>query len=233
LNPSDPHGQRPARKPVLGAPLVSVLTVLTVVSGLIDAISYLGLGHVFTANMTGNVVIIAFAMAGAPGFSLLASSASLCGFVTGAVAAGRLELALRQRPRHHWVRTALAAEAVLVLAASAVAFSVPSGARYWVIVLTAVAMGMRNGTVRKLAVPDMTTTVLTLTVTGLAFDSSLAGGTNPHVGRRVTAVLAMLAGGVVGALLVLHHGLGWPLLVSAVIVSAAAVALEPDRDSAA
>nr|WP_245687478.1 YoaK family protein [Peterkaempfera griseoplana] len=208
----------------------AVLTTLTVVTGLIDAISYLGLGHVFTANMTGNVVIIGFATAGAPGFSLPASLASLCAFFGGAVASGRLALALRQRPRHQWVRWALSVEAVLLLAASAVAFAVPSGARYWLIVLTAVAMGMRNGTVRKLAVPDLTTTVLTLTVTGLASDSSLAGGTNPRAVRRVAAVLAMLAGAVVGAWLVLRHGLGWPLLLSAVSVAAAAVAVQRTPD---
>ncbi|WP_377273051.1 YoaK family protein [Peterkaempfera sp. SMS 1(5)a] len=231
MDRGNPGGQGPGEKQVRGVPLPAVLTVLTAVSGLIDAISYLGLGHVFTANMTGNVVIIAFAVAGAPGFSLVASVVSLGAFVTGAIAAGRLSLAMGRRPRHQWVRAALVVEAVLLLAASAVAFAVPSGARYWLIVLTAVAMGMRNGTVRKLAIPDLTTTVLTLTVTGLAFDSSLAGGTNPRVGRRTGAVVAMLAGGVVGALLVLHHGLGWPLLVSAVVVAAMAMALQRTPDS--
>nr|WP_229866366.1 YoaK family protein [Streptomyces spinoverrucosus] len=201
------------------------LTALTVVTGLVDAISYLGLGHVFTANMTGNVVIIAFAAAGAPGFSLLASLVSLAAFLGGAVVAGRLELTMRQYPRrrHRWVCICVAVEAVLLLAAAAVAFAAPHQARYPLIVLTAVAMGIRNGTVRKLAIPDMTTTVLTLTVTGLAFDSSLAGGTNPRAARRITAVLAMLAGALSGAWLVLHHGLGLPLLISA--VSAAATAL--------
>src|SRR5580704_12648879 len=50
-------------------PLVLSLATLTVVSGVVDAVSYFGLGHVFTANMTGNVVLIGFALAGAPGFS--------------------------------------------------------------------------------------------------------------------------------------------------------------------
>lgn len=230
MNAGTPGRRHPGHRPVRGAPLPAVLTVLTAVSGLIDAISYLGLGHVFTANMTGNVVIIAFAVAGAPGFSVPASVVSLGAFITGAVVAGRLALAFGQRPPHHWVRTALAVEAVLLLAGSAVAFAAPAP-RYWLIVLTAVAMGVRNGTVRKLAIPDLTTTVLTLTVTGLAFDSSLAGGTNPRLGRRVGAVLAMLVGGVVGALLVLHHALGWPLLVAAASVVAAAAAVRPAPDS--
>jgi hypothetical protein len=45
------------------------LLVLTAVSGIVDAISFLGLGHVFTANMTGNVAFLAFAVAGIPGVS--------------------------------------------------------------------------------------------------------------------------------------------------------------------
>jgi uncharacterized membrane protein YoaK (UPF0700 family) len=45
-------------------PLLMALMALTAVSGLVDAVSYLGLGHVFTANMTGNVVVLGFAAAG-------------------------------------------------------------------------------------------------------------------------------------------------------------------------
>jgi len=68
--------------------LLLSLTMLTVVSGLVDAVSYLGLGHVFTANMTGNVVLLGFAAAGAPGFSVAASLVSLGSFLVGAAAAG-------------------------------------------------------------------------------------------------------------------------------------------------
>ncbi|MFE7314044.1 YoaK family protein [Streptomyces sp. NPDC057555] len=208
--------------------LLSVLTVLTMVTGLVDAISYLGLGHVFTANMTGNVVIIAFALVGATGFSVSASLLSLAAFAVGAVAAGRLELALRRRPRHHWLRTCLGVEALLLGAATAVAFTASSGIRYSVIALTAVAMGMRNGTVRKLGVPDMTTTVLTLTVTGLAFDSPLAGGTNLRAPRRITTVVVLLLGAMLGGWLVLQHDLGWPLLISALSVAVTAAVVRPD-----
>lgn len=225
MNSSTSGSHDPRHALVHGDRLSVVLTVLTVVTGLVDAISYVGLGHVFTANMTGNIVIIAFAAAGAPGFSLLACLVSLAAFLGGAVVAGRLELALRRRPQHRWVSTALAAEAVLLLAAAVVAFAVPDDARYPLIVLTALAMGLRNGTVRKLAIPDMTTTVLTLTVTGLAADSSLAGGTNPRAARRITAVLAILTGALLGAWLVLHHGLGSPLLICGASVAVAALVL--------
>ena len=67
--------------------LLRTLTALTMVSGLVDAVSYLGLGRVFTANMTGNVVVLGFAAAGAPGFSFLANFLSLGAFLVGAVVA--------------------------------------------------------------------------------------------------------------------------------------------------
>jgi uncharacterized membrane protein YoaK (UPF0700 family) len=222
---STPDSRGPGRTLAHGDRLTVSLTALTVVTGLIDAISYLGLGHVFTANMTGNVVIIAFAAAGASGFSLAASLVSLAAFCGGAVVAGRLNLALRELPLRRWLCLSLILEAVLLLSAAAVAFAAPHQARYPLIILTAVAMGIRNGTVRRLAVPDMTTTVLTLTVTGLAFDSSPAGGDNRRAGRRVTAVLAVLLGALLGAWLVLHHGLAWPLLLSGSGVMATALVL--------
>jgi len=78
-------------------------------------------------------------------------------------------------------------------------------------------MGLRNATVRRLAVPDLTTTVLTLTLAGLGADSSLAGGDNPRFARRVASVAAMLAGAVAGAILVLSVGVAWPLAVSGAI----------------
>jgi uncharacterized membrane protein YoaK (UPF0700 family) len=140
-----------------------------------------------------------------------------------------LEIAMHPRPRHQWARTAFIGEAVLLAVATIIAFAVPVGASYALIAVMALAMGLRNGTVRKLAVPDMTTTVLTMTLTGLASDSSLAGGTNPRARRRISAVLAMLVGALLGAWLVLHHGLGWPLLVSTVVVAASALGVRAER----
>ena len=66
----------------------------------------------------------------------------------------------------------------------------------------AAAMGIRTAVVRHLAIPDMTTTVLTLTLAGIAADSSLAGGKNPRLGRRLLSVLCMLTGAGAGALLI-------------------------------
>ena len=87
---------------------------------------------------------------------------------------------------------------------------------YLVIALTAVAMGLRNSVVRKLAVPDLTTTVLTLTIAGLAADSSLAGGDNPRWQRRGAAILAILCGAAAGASMV-HYSVAVPLVVCGLI----------------
>jgi uncharacterized membrane protein YoaK (UPF0700 family) len=205
--------------------LLRTLVVLTLISGLVDAVSYLGLGHVFTANMTGNVVILGFAAAGAAGFSALASLASLGSFLLGAVCAGRIATVIHDRGR--LLLLAMTAEAGFVAAAAAIAFSasrISAGwPRYSVIAVLAFGMGIRNATVRRIAVPDMTTTVLTMTLTGLAADSSLAGGTNQGAGRRTASVAAMLAGAVAGAAMYLHGRAGWPLLAAAVIVAATAL----------
>jgi uncharacterized membrane protein YoaK (UPF0700 family) len=119
------------------------------------------------------------------------------------------------------------AEGGLLIAAAAAALGLKvgssSGALYPVIALTAVAMGLRNATIRHLAVPGLTTTVLTHTLTGLAADSSLVGGANPDPVRRVGAVVAMVAGAAAGAAMVLHlpQPLVWPLVVAAALAVAA------------
>jgi uncharacterized membrane protein YoaK (UPF0700 family) len=195
-------------------PLPPLLLVLTVVTGLVDATSYLKLGHVFVANMTGNVVFLGFALAGAAGVSIPASLVALAGFLIGSLAGGRLG-SLRAAHRGHLLRDALALEIVLVAAAlgaaAAASGNLGGGARYPVIVLLAVAMGIQNATARRLAVPDMTTTVLTLTLTGVAADSALGGGGGSRAGRRVLSVSAMLVGALIGALMVLHVGAASPL----------------------
>ena len=214
--------------------LARALLVLTASTGLIDAVSYLALGHVFTANMTGNVVFLAFAVAGAPGLSIPRSAVSLGAFLAGAVAGGRLAARLGSDSQHRSVAAAFGAEAVLLLCAALTA-AVGTGsalfALYGIIVLTALAMGVRNATVRKIALPDLTTTVLTLTLTGLAADSALAGGANPRAGRRVASVLSMFLGAAVGALLVRHSVL-LPLLVSGVVSCACAIAVALTRRDA-
>lgn len=207
-------------------PLLAALMVLTLVSGLVDALSYLGLGHVFTANMTGNVVVLGFAAAGAPGFSVTATLTSLGVFLVGAVVSGRL--AGRISGRASLLITTMVVEAVLLSAAAFIAFMPGTTAsgwpRYTVIAILALAMGMRNAAIRRLGVRDLTTTVLTQTLTGLAADSRLAGGTDTRAGRRAGSVVAMLAGAALGALMFLQVDAALPLLVAAVLSAGTAVA---------
>jgi uncharacterized membrane protein YoaK (UPF0700 family) len=126
-------------------------------------------------------------------------------------------------PRRQWLVRAVLAEATLLLIAAATGWGlgvVSTGTGPFVVIgLTAVGMGLRNATIRHLAEPDMTTTVLTLTLTGLAADSSLAGGTNPRPVRRAGGVAAMLVGAAIGAAMILHldRPLVWPLVLAAAV----------------
>ncbi|GAB7184660.1 YoaK family protein [Kitasatospora sp. Ki12] len=204
-------------------PLPPLMLLLTVTTGVVDAVSYLGLGHVFVANMTGNVVFLGFALAGAPGLSATASLVSLAAFLTGALAGGRLGSRLAAH-RGRLLVAATGAQTVLTAGAAVTAAIADGGADYALIVLLGLAMGLQNAVVRRLAVPDLTTTVLTLTLTGLAADSTPAGGAAPRPGRRILSALAMLLGGLAGAALVLSGPLAAALALAALLLLATAVA---------
>jgi uncharacterized membrane protein YoaK (UPF0700 family) len=201
-------------------PLPLLLIVLTVVTGLVDAVSYLKLGHVFVANMTGNVLFLGFAAADVTQFSVAVSLVAIGSFLLGALAAGRLGSSTGQH-RGRFLALATYAQVSVVGAAFVVslASSDVSGGilAYALVVLLAFAMGLQNAAARRLGVPDLTTTVLTQTVTGLAADSHFAGGANPNIGRRLLAIVAMFIGASLGAVLTLH--------VSASAALAVAVAL--------
>ncbi len=186
-------------------PLTRALLVLTFTTGLVDAVSYLRLGRVFTANMTGNVVLLGFGVAGGQGLPVLAPVLSLIAFLVGSLLAGLLV----KRSGSHLATLAgraLALEFVLLGVASVVAAAayVRPGdtAAYVLIVLLACAMGFRSIVVRRHGVPDLSTVVLTMTLGALAAQSSLAGGSGAGSVRRLSAVLAMFAGALIGALLV-------------------------------
>jgi len=177
---------------------------LTAVTGLVDAVSYLRLGRVFVANMTGNVVFLGFTVNPHSGLSPLPSVTALGGFLIGALAGGRVGFRWSGRPRA-WLVAAFGFEAaiiafVAVLFGSGVGVGHGDG-RYVAIAALAGALGIQNSTVRHLSAPDLTTTVLTLTLTGLAADSFLAGGPGARPHRRLGSVVLMLAGAAVGAAL--------------------------------
>jgi uncharacterized membrane protein YoaK (UPF0700 family) len=194
----------------------AALALLTFVTGVVDAASILGLGHVFTANMTGNVVFLGFALAGEGQAWGLASIWALGSFLLGATIGGALALRVGS------LRRALGVVALLLTVAAALGWirrdvDTPDAA---LIVLLATSMGFQNATVRRLGVADMSTTVVTLTLAGLAADSPLAGGRNPHIGRRVLSLVAMLAGAAFGAWL-FRHALRWTLVAAAAAATGA------------
>jgi uncharacterized membrane protein YoaK (UPF0700 family) len=210
--------------------------VLTGATGLIDAASYLGLGHVFVANMTGNVVLLGFALSGAAGLSIAASAAAMAGFFVGAAAGGRWAVAASRRAKR-WLSSVSVAQTVLVGVAALTTATGLLHAEGWsrlaLVALLGVAMGLQNATARRLAIPDLTTTVLTQTLTGLAADSSIAGGSSPRRMRRMSAALAMLVGALIGGWLTLHAGLPTALTVCAAtfaLITVGLAAVVPDSE---
>lgn len=216
--------------------LPCLLLLLSATTGLVDAASVLGLGKVFTANMTGNVVFLGFAAAGAPGFKVIPSVLALAAFMAGAWGAGHLARAHVERALGRWLMRAALAEAGLLWVAALIALDIdvaaqaPRAGVMSVIALTGFAMGLRNATVRQLKVPDLTTTVLTLTITGIAADQS--HGKTPNFARRAGAVLSIFAGAAVGALLLMHGGLALPLALAGAIVLGATVVFLRDPAAA-
>jgi len=212
-------------------PLPPMLVAMTLVTGLIDAFSYLVLGHVFVANMTGNVVFLAFASAGAPGFSIAASLVALGSFVIGSLLGGLIGSRLEQH-RGHLLTLSAALQALLfgvsVVLAVLGGNSIPvtAGYEYGLIIVLGIAMGLQNATARKLAVPDLTTTVLTLTIVGIMADSRLVDGRGSKAGRRLLPVAAMLIGGFIGARFILHGSVIAPLVLALIITAVIAVSAQ-------
>jgi len=202
-------------------PLPTLLVLLTIITGFVDAVTYLQFGHVFVANMTGNVVFLGFAVAGAQGISIGGSLVALAAFLVGALLGG----VLGQRFAHH--RGYLLAwssllKVLLLLIATVVAAL--GASPYGIIPELGITMGIQNAMTRKLAIPDLTTTVLTMTLTGIAADSSLAGGHNVRLGRRILSVIVMFVGALAGGAIVLRLGVVPALAVASAIMATVSVA---------
>ncbi|MGT2425466.1 YoaK family protein [Amnibacterium kyonggiense] len=186
---------------------LGLMLTLTFSTGVVDAIGYLGLDKVFTANMTGNVVILAMGLTGQDGLPIVGPVVALAGFVIGAGVAGRL---LRGVPkgwhRRDTVVLSLVA-ALLLVALIPTAFITATPARpelgLPVTALLAVAMGMQAGTARHVGVVDVTTVVITSTLAALAFDSRLGRSTGQTWFRRLAAVVLLALGALSGAALLL------------------------------
>jgi uncharacterized membrane protein YoaK (UPF0700 family) len=183
-------------------------------------VSFLRLGHVFVANMTGNVVLLGFAIAGAQDISIAGSLLAIFAFMAGALVGGRLSRRHTESGAHLLAVTTIV-KIFLMLGAAALAwfFGIGTFVAYTIIVILATSMGLQNAVARSLGVPDITTTVVTQTLTGIAMDSTLAGGNNVRWRRRVASVGIMFIGALIGALLIFRLGVASALLAAALILT--------------
>ncbi len=200
--------------------LMPLLFGLTFISGLVDAVSFLRLGHTFVANMTGNLVLLAFAIGGAKGISITGSLTAIAAFMVGGIIGGRLNRRHGENGAHLLSVTTFV-KIFLMLGAAAIAwlFGYEGVIAYVITAVLAISMGLQNAVVRGIGVADITTTVVTQTIIGIAMDSTLAGGTNTRWRRRVTAVVVMFAGALIGAVIVLRLGVPAALLAAALTLA--------------
>ena len=206
-------------------PLVLLLYVMTFTSGLVDAVSILGLNGVFTSLMTGNTVLIGLSLGGgAEVYSAFRSSLAIASLLVGAVLAGRWAKSRMDASRRAWLLPVAFVESGLLLAAAATGHfmsnaNVPTdNAILVMIALTAMAMGLRSATIQRLSVADLKATVLTLTLTGLAADSPLGGNRSQNVYRRIASIVLLCCGAILGASLYNNYGVPTTLIVMAAIV---------------
>jgi uncharacterized membrane protein YoaK (UPF0700 family) len=209
------------------------LVVLTASTGVVDAVSYLALDRVFTGNMTGNVLFIGFSLAGVDGVPLLNNLVALLGFLVGALACARIirgHTHASRLPSVNLVLLAVSATVAGVLGAVWLAAgSLPEGALLAVTALLAVVMGAQAAGVRAAGINDITTIVVTSTLANLAIESRLAGGRGDRWRRRLVAVIAMGAGGALGALIIRFTGGAEALVFAALVMLVGLLLLDRAR----
>ena len=183
---------------------VLALLLLTFATGLIDAVSVLVLGHVFVANMTGNVIFLGFWLVPHSGVDLTAAVVAFISFVLGAVIGGRFARHLDREVRV-WITAALGTEGLALMALAVLAgagvLSYQGTGRLILIAGLAAVFGAQNVAARQFGVGELSTTVLTATIVGIGSDSRLAGGRGEREKLRFSVVLTMCGGAVVGATL--------------------------------
>ena len=208
-------------------PLPAMLLALTVLAGVVDAVSILALDRVFVSSMTGNLVFIGIGLAGVPGFSVTSPAVSLGAFVLG-VLAGAWICRRSGGHRGRALRNVVVYKAVLATPVTVVVIVVGdtlgAGVRTAVIVLLAGSMGAQLALIRYLKVPDLLTVVLTLTMTGVLTERG-GGRRDPKVVRRGLALVAFTVGVLAGALLVRLVSVGAALALGLVIIIAVGVAV--------
>jgi uncharacterized membrane protein YoaK (UPF0700 family) len=179
-----------------------LMMALTFSTGIIDAVGYLGLDRVFTGNMTGNVVILGMALLGADGLPIVGPVVALAGFVVGAVVAGRVLRGVPSGGASRSTALFIAVGALVLTIAVCLSFAGDPLEQWIQLAVTGglgFAMGIQAATARHIAVKDVTTVVVTSTLTGLAADSRLGGNTGQPWKRRLGAVVLICSGAALGA----------------------------------
>ena len=190
--------------PVSERRTVVALLLLTFATGLVDAVSVLFLGHVFVANMTGNVIFLGFWFVPHSGVDMTAAVVAFASFLVGSIIGGRFARLL-DRDVRAWLTLAIGAEVAMLTLMSALAgagvLQYHGNGRLILIAGLAVTFGSQAATARQFGIQELSTTVLTSTIVGLGADSRLAGGTGTREGLRFRVVFTMLAGAAAGATL--------------------------------
>jgi uncharacterized membrane protein YoaK (UPF0700 family) len=205
---------------------VAALLVLTGVTGLVDTFTFLGLGHVFVANMTGNIIFLGLSLHPGAQVEAVTPAVAIAGFVIGAILGGAAARLLFDRPRR-WLCTAFAIQAgMLATVAALVASDVLDLSGPWrplTVGVLAFPPGLQAGTAHRLGMAGLTTTVLTMTLAGVTSDS-IFGWHAAKPGRRLGSIAAMLCGAVAGAVL-LTVSVTLVLTVAAILVALVTLAL--------
>jgi uncharacterized membrane protein YoaK (UPF0700 family) len=226
----------PVVSPVSERLTVVCLLLLTFATGIVDAVSVLALGHIFVANMTGNVIFLGFWFVPHSGIDLTAAIVAFVSFLAGTVLGGRFARHIDNEVRL-WLTVALGAEVVVLLTLSILAgagvLNYHDNTKLILTAGLAVTFGSQNATARLFGIQELSTTVLTSTIVGLGFDSRLAGGTGQREKLRYTVVVTMCAGAVAGATITRFTVAPAIALAAAVVaVSAAIFRFGPHRQDA-
>ncbi|TDC84612.1 YoaK family protein [Actinomadura sp. 7K507] len=202
-------------------PLPVFLIMLTAITGLVDAVTYLAFGNVFVANMTGNVIFLGLRLGGSGEASgvLVATTVSGVFFCVGAALGGRTALT---RVMHRGLLLSVgAAVQACGLGAAALLVTVaghsPAFERWTLIPLLATAMGWQVSLALRLAVPGFRTVVITTAMASLVAERSQS---RRQAAQRALSVAALLLGAMTGALLIRHLGVATALWTGAAVLAA-------------
>lgn len=231
--PASPAPSTAGPDPEVQPRTLRALILLTLIAGMIDAVTFLGLDQVFAANMTGNLVLLGLGVAGTPTLSIAGPAVALGAFLLGAGLIGRVER--RDQSRHYYVVRLVRVELAVVTSAAllAIGFDIDDQARRLLIIgVLAGAMGIRNETIRRIDLPELRTTVMTLAIAGFAaHEAERRSSWGDRL--RFVGIVAMVVGAIASALLVLHTDVVWALVAISVMEAVALLLLGREPTAAA